>query len=369
MNIALDCRHIRWDRPCKFHKERGVHCKNCPYYDKIGFKILIIKLDAVGDVLRTTSILHGLKEEYKDSHITWVTRSAAFPLFQNNSLVDIVLDCSAESLLRIQAETYDLVFSPDASPNSAILAALAKGKVKIGLGYNEKVHVYPFNQEAQKWFEMGLFDDIKKANTETYQKIILDMLGIRPSSYEIIFSLDEGEKTFAKSFVEKHGVSKKDLVIGLNTGAGGRWQNKKWTREGYLDLIRLINKELRDCKILLYGGPEETERNQYLMEKEIGLVDTGCYNTLREFGALLNLCDVLITGDTMALHIAVALKKKVVALFDPTSQAEIELYGRGKKLFANMDCLCCYQPTCDIKPSCMDMITPQQVFTAIKEIL
>ena len=158
-------------------------------------------------------------------------------------------------------------------------------------------------------------------------------------------------------------------MIGLNTGAGGRWQNKKWTREGYVSLIRLIKKELKGCKILLYGGIEEIERNRYLMKSEDGLIDTGCRNTLREFGALLNLCDVLVAGDTMALHITVSLKKKMIALFGPTSQAEIELYGRGKKLFADMDCLCCYRPTCDIKPSCMDRITPEQVFAAIKEIL
>jgi heptosyltransferase-2 len=369
MHIALDCRHIKWDRPCKFHKEYGAHCEGCPHYSRIDFKILIIKLEAVGDVLRTTCILHGLKEKYKDSHITWVTGIAAFPLFQNNNLVDIVLDCSAESLLRMQSEVYDLVFNPDASPNSAILATLAKGKVKRGFGYNEKGHVYPFDQEAQKWFEMGMFDDIKKANTETYQKIISDMLGAWSSTYDIIFNLDESERSLAEHFAEKHKVSEEDLVIGLNTGAGGRWQNKKWTRKGYLDLIRLIKKELKGCKILLYGGIEETERNRYLMKREDGLIDTGCHNTLREFGAMLNLCDILVTGDTMALHIAVALKKKVVALFGPTSQAEIELYSRGKKLFADMDCLCCYRPTCDIKPSCMDRITPEQVFVAIKEVI
>jgi len=350
MIFYQDCRHIRWDRPCKFHKEYGVHCKECSYYDKIGFKILIIKLAAVGDVLRTTSILHGLKEKHKDSHITWVTRTAAFPLFENNNLVDAILDCSAESLLRMQSETYDLVFNPDSSPKSAILATLAKGKLKRGFGYNEKGHVYPFNKEAQKWFEMGLFDDIKKANIETYQKIISNIVGISSSGCDIIFNLNEGEKALAKSFAEKHGVSKEDLVIGLNTGAGGRWQKKKWTREGYLVLIRLIQKELKGCKILLYGGPEETERNRYLMEKENGLIDTGCDNTLREFSALLDLCDILVTGDTMALHIALALNKKVIALFGPTSQAEIELYGRGKKLFANMDCLCCYRPTCEGLP-------------------
>ena len=45
-------------------------------------RILIIKLEAVGDVLRTTCILHGLKEKYPKSEITWITCKSAVPLFR-----------------------------------------------------------------------------------------------------------------------------------------------------------------------------------------------------------------------------------------------------------------------------------------------
>ncbi len=238
--VNVDCRHFGAYVPCKPHKAEGVHSEGCKYYDKIDFKILIIKLDAVGDVLRTTSVLHGLKEKYTNTHITWLTRDDALPLFRNNRLVDTVLDFSKESFLRIQSETYDLVFNPDASANSAILASLTKAKVKKGFGYNERGYVYPFNKEAEKWFEMGLFDDIKKANKNTYQEIMNYMVGIRPSSYDIIFKLDEGGRAFAKAFAETHGVSRKNLLIGLNTGTGARWQNKKWPLQGYLGLIRMI---------------------------------------------------------------------------------------------------------------------------------
>ena len=369
MVVHQDCRYFRGDIPCRPHKEHGVHCDGCEYYDKIKFRILIIKLDAPGDVLRTTCILQGLKQSYPNSHITWLARKESLPFFANNSFVDIVLEYSAGSFVHIKSETYDLVINPDASPAGARQATMAEGRQNKGFLYHRRGYVFPVDESAQTWFEMGLFDDIKKANTETYQKIILDMIGIRHSRYDMIFDLDEAEKAFAVRFGEKYGVAEEDLVIGLNTGAGGRWQNKKWILEGYLGLIRLIKKELKGCKILLYGGPEEIERNKYLMERGNGLIDTGCHNTLREFGALLDLCDILVTGDTMALHIAVALKKKVIALFGPTSQAEVDLYGKGKKVFANIDCLCCYRPTCDIKPSCMDMITPQQVFAAIKEVI
>ncbi|MBI4682551.1 MAG: glycosyltransferase family 9 protein [Nitrospirae bacterium] len=368
--INLDCRYFRGDIPCKPHKEHGVHCDGCIYYDKIKFKILIIKLDAVGDVLRTTSILQGLKEKYRNSHITWLTRQQSLPIFENNNMVDAVIDYSAESFLQIQSEHFDLVINPDAAPKNARLAQAARGDIKIGFGYHGKGHVYPFNDNAQKWFEMGLFDDVKKANTLTYQQIILDMIGLSPSSHEIALNLSDDEERFAEDFCNKHNIDRSKLKIGLNTGAGGRWDFKKWTVKGFSRLIEMIIGSLPEAPILLYGGPEEKERNEYLSRTYAGtVIDTGCDNSLREFISLLNICDILVTGDTMALHMALGLHKKVVALMGPTSPSEIELYGRGKIICADMDCLCCYKQTCEERPNCMELIPPETVLNTIKELI
>lgn len=125
MKIHQDCRYFKGNMPCIFHKQERVHCKDCQYYEKIAFRILIVKLDAVGDVLRTTCILQGLKERWKNSHITWLTRRNAIELFENNEFIDTALDCSSESLLQIQLEKYELVINLDAAPFSAQLAMLA----------------------------------------------------------------------------------------------------------------------------------------------------------------------------------------------------------------------------------------------------
>jgi hypothetical protein len=91
MILKLDCKYFPGDRPCSYNKREGVKCDVCPYYETEQIRILIIKLEAVGDVLRTTCILHGLKEKYPKSEITWITRKGAAPLFENNKLVDRVL--------------------------------------------------------------------------------------------------------------------------------------------------------------------------------------------------------------------------------------------------------------------------------------
>jgi hypothetical protein len=78
IQLKTDCRSFRGDIPCKPHKQSGVHCvdsdgQTCPYYDRVEEKILIIKLGAVGDVIRTTPLLYKLKEEYPRAKIFWLT--------------------------------------------------------------------------------------------------------------------------------------------------------------------------------------------------------------------------------------------------------------------------------------------------------
>jgi heptosyltransferase-2 len=98
-------------------------------------------------------------------------------------------------------------------------------------------------------------------------------------------------------------------------------------------------------------------------------LDAGTDNPLRDFCARVDLCQAVVTGDTMALHVGVALGKKVVALFGPTSAAEIELYGDGAKVFTDqLDCLCCYS-ACNKVPNCQDLISVEMVVQALEPLL
>jgi ADP-heptose:LPS heptosyltransferase len=369
MKIGYDCRYFRGDMPCNPHKTEDVHCKECPYYDPIKERILIIKLDSIGDVLRTTSILPGLKEKYPYSQITWITKTESVPIFYGNPFIDRVFDLS-QAVFVLETDEFDIVINLDAAPLSSRLATFAKGTEKKGFGYDPKGFVYSLNPEAEEWFLMGLFDDIKKANQKTYQSIMLEICGLNPSDYSIIYRLTDEEIRFARRFAKKKGLTDSDLVIGLNTGAGNRWPKKKWTREGYLQLINLLIESFPGVKIFLYGGPEEDARNRYLMNRSKGtVIDTSCNNTIREFATLLNLSSVIVTGDTLALHLSIALNKKVVALVGPTSAPELDLYGQGVKVTADIPCLGCYKTKCYVKPDCMDLISPETVLSSIRKML
>ncbi len=367
--IKKDCRYYRGDRPCAFHKDEGVKCGDCPHYSPFREKIVVIKLDAAGDVLRTTSILAGLKEKYPESHLTWITKRSALPLFEGNPYVDRVLPLQPEGLLRLLTEKFSLALNLDTSPLSSSLNALASAEIKQGFSLDERGRVCAVNPEAEKWLRMSVFDDEKKENRQTYQTIIREIAGLSPPNGEIVVKLSPAELEFARNFEDTRSLKEGSLRIGLNTGGGGRWEFKKWTRKGTVELARLCADRL-DAEVLLYGGPKEEERNDWILSRATDeIIDAGCRNSLREFFALLNLCDVLVTSDTLALHAALGLGKKVVALFGPTSASEIDLYGRGEKVVSPVPCQCCYLPTCRVKPSCMESITPKTVFKAVRKLI
>src|SRR5690242_2188027 len=108
--IAFDCRYFLGDRPCTWHKAAGVLC-TCDHYDAVREHVLIIKLDAIGDVLRTTTLLPALKEAHPHAALTWITRPEAKALLEKNPYLTEVIAYGPDALLHLQARSFDRVIN------------------------------------------------------------------------------------------------------------------------------------------------------------------------------------------------------------------------------------------------------------------
>jgi ADP-heptose:LPS heptosyltransferase len=370
--LKTDCRHVHWDRPCTPHKKRGKVCQSCDEYDPVGYRILMVKLAATGDVLRTTSFLPAIHAEWPGARVTWLTRKSAAGLFDGNPLVDEVLVTDDTiTAARLATEEFDVVLCPDADPDAAVLAAMAKGKERRGYTRDEQGRIVPLCEGAQRWLQMGLSDDNKKANTETYQHLVAQVLGFTPDSVrEPILEPSAGDSADAQAFMQRLGIEAGKPLIGINTGAGGRWLYKQWTKEHQQTFLKLCNDA--GLAVLLLGGPEEVQRHKDLLAFASGtpVYDGGNHNSYGRFAALIDQCSVVVTSDSLAVHVTAARKKPAVVLFGPTSSAEIELYGRGTKITPpGLDCLCCYLPKCDKVPHCQALIAPETVLAAVQQWL
>lgn len=362
--IAYDCRFFLGDRPCVWHKRSGVLC-TCEHYDQIRERLLIVKLDAMGDVLRTTALLPPLKEVHPHAAITWITRKESVPLLQRNPYVTEIVELGPEALVHLQTRRFDRVINLDASKTSSALAAVARSDRKDGFVLDERGYVQATNDAARRWLEAGVFDDIKRQGTATYQDRMAEILALPAGGHRYVFELSDDERAQARAHLEAAGLDFTRPVIALNTGAGGRWPLKQWREDGYIELIARLSRR-EDVQFLLLGGPGERERNERLKRAAPAtMIDPGCDNPVRHFAALLGHGDVVITGDTLAMHLALALGKRSVVLFGPTSAAEIEMYGLGEKVVPDMTCLSCYKTSCDFAPNCMDLISTEMVERAV----
>lgn len=366
--LHYDCRHFLGDKPCTYHKRYKASCADCKYYNPAGKRILIIKLGSRGDVLRTTPILRGLKDKHKDAHISWLVSKDSSGILKGNPYIDKILIYNFDTLPFLMVKEYDLLINLDLSFDSSSVATIVRADEKRGFGLNSRGDITCFDRTSHQWYDMSFSDEMKKKNVRTYQDIMCDIVRIKPKRYEMILGLSDEERAFGREFLIEKKLREPSYKIGINTGAGNRWPLKKWTIDGYASLISRISQQL-NAKMLLLGGRLEEGRNRKLLDMfpDI-LVDTGTGNTLRQFIALIAVCDLVVCSDTLAMHIAIALKKKTVVLFGPTSAAEIDLYKRGKKILPPMDCVNCYRNTCEKLPNCMENIDADTVFEAVRRL-
>ncbi len=364
--IHTDCAYYRGSAPCVFHKRDGRPCPGCADYAPLGQKILVVKLDAMGDVLRTTAILPALRKKFPGAQVTWVTRERSRPLLEGNPHLHRVLAVEGNYLEALQTENFDLGIGLDADALSAQIMSLARCHEKLGFIAGRFGVGEPASPEARTWWLMGVNDRLKKANRRTYQEIMYEICRLpgpvaRPELPARL--LDE---SLISRYRTTLGLAPGRKVIGLNTGGGGRWQCKKWTVPGFVELIRQLRRRGPEAVLLLYGGPEEEQFNADIMKQCAGqVVDLGCRNPVGDFASLVSLADLFFTPDSLGFHIAVALGKRTVVLVGPTSPWELDVYGQGRVLVADEECAACYRGRCEQRPTCMEKLDPAVVIEAL----
>ncbi len=336
-------------------------------------EVLILKTAALGDVLRTTSILPGLAATISGARITWVTAPGAVDLVRTHPGVAevVALDTQdAASLARVEerlaATRWTRVISLDDEEPLCALASRLRTERLSGATLDAAGRRC-YTPDVAPWFDMGLLsvhgkdaaDALKVANLRSHAEIYADMLGLpmgRPALH-----LTAEARDFAAAFAQRHDLDARrhELdarrpVIGLNTGAGGRWLSKQLSPERTVEFARALAEHVpSSATFVVFGGDSEEQRNAEILAglASAGLgtraVDAGTRNGLLPFAGLVGLVDLLVTSDSLALHVAVALDRPVVAFFAPTSAAEIELFGLGEKVASTSPDYCSYRADAD----------------------
>lgn len=372
--MKCPCIYFKGDRPCKPYWEHRVHdCASCHKYEPVGKRILLIKLDAIGDVIRTTPLVEALKKKYAGCHITWLVKDISRPLIENHPNIDRLLTYNFESVLRLEAEEFDLLLNLDKAPVTAALANKIKAKEKKGYYLDSFGNIQPFDKDAEYHHAMCMDNwGEKRANSKHFVQLMFELCGLEFNGEEYLLSYAE-DKAYIDSFKKANGI-KSQLLIGLVTGCGNVYPQKKWTQEGYVALAKDIIHKM-NAKIILFGSNEEAERNKDIFnslteEEKKSAIDMSGKTSIVQLSQLISICNAIVTGDTSGMHMAIAKKVPVIAMFGPTPSQEIYLYSRGISITPDMKCLNCYnQFQCKEKPNCMERINEDEVLSALQKVL
>ncbi|MES3037413.1 MAG: glycosyltransferase family 9 protein [Bdellovibrionota bacterium] len=119
-------------------------------------------------------------------------------------------------------------------------------------------------------------------------------------------------------------------------------------------------------QIILLGGREDTLRNQAI-GAGLPVIQSSTDKGIKDGLISIAACDVVITGDSLGMHLAIAMEKFVVAWFGPSCAHEIELYGRGKKILTKAPCSPCWKRSCQKPSMCYDQVDAAEILAAVSE--
>ena len=300
-------------------------------------KILIIKMGysetldrmlslttSLGDVLRTTFILHY----FKNDDVSWLVDGRAAPLLEGNFYINNILIYDPNTLERLKQDEFDLVINLEKIPEACIFSDSLKANRKVGFGLNglspRMDNYFDYLTGEKKLLEMNKDLNKKRSNEDCWQKILSEIIGKEWSGQEYILG-----------YKPKSDIK---YDIGFNWTTSNKWSNKAWPDSYWKKLEDLL-------------------KDKYSISWQKGLAN------IFEYIEWLNSCNLIITADTLGLHMGLALRKKFIALFGPTSYKEIYFYDRGKYLLpeASYDCVPCLKPICNQKKQCMEYIYPEKV--------
>lgn len=317
--------------------------------------ILIIKLGALGDVINTLPLAMTLKKTL-GARIHWLTAPLSRPLLEAHAVVDqpILFDprkgaAAAAALWRqCRRQRFDLVLDLQRILKSGFWCWIARGRRKIGFD----------RRRCKELTWLWPFERIPAGNPHAHMVHqyleFAHYLGI--SDPPIEWGLSGGGHL-------PPGLPLRFVVLNI----GATKPANRWTAEGFAALARGIQTRY-GLHSVLTGGCEDAP-----MSRAIHTAAGGSVCNLVGATSLPELIDVLdrsaavVTADTGPMHLAVALGKKVLALFGPSDHRRTGPY-RGRVIRAKVACGPCGRKTCP-QPRCMTAIRPEAVLNALNAYL
>ncbi len=331
------------------------------------FKILVIKIGAIGDVILITPSLRATKLAFPESRLCVLVGLESRQLLEDCPYIDELMifdrgrrDKGLRGILRfskiLRRIGFDVSIDFQNNRTSHLLARLAG--VPKRYGYDNGKLSFLLNKKIRP-FNFAL-------SPVEQQFRLLKMLGISGDSKRLELWPREEDFKYIENFLKSHWLGQGQPLVGFNIGGSARWRTKRWRIENLARLCDMLGEE--GIRTVITGIPNEEYLAKRLLArtKAKPIIAIG-KTSLLELAALIKRCNVFVTGDSAPMHIASSMGTFFIAFFGPTDpMRHLEPNGNYVVLKKDLDCSPCYRPRCR-KPECMDGITVEEVFGIIME--
>jgi len=293
-------------------------------------------------------------------------------LLEHNPEIDRLLGLDASTVKVLEHLEFDVVYAVDKSIEAGALAQRVRAREKYGFGLTTGGAIRPLTNHADYQYAVGLDDELKfRINQKPETQQTTESMALKWQRDPYILALTAEEKTeVARRRAEILQGSRG--IIGYNTGCSVLFPYKKFTVERAIETIRMWRSEFPDYTVALLGGREDSERQAAMKAAFAGdarVVNTPTTGGLRSGVLWVDTADMVFSGCSLGMHIAIGLQKKVVAWFGVSCAQEVDLYDRGVKLQAAVGCSPCWRKSCANEPKCFNEVSPAAVMGATRQLL
>jgi len=346
-------------------------------------KILVLRLSAVGDVIRTIPAVKALKEYYPSSYIAWVVEESSKVLLGSQPEIDEVILFprkrwtegikSPRRVWRTIGEIWRFIQGLRKKGFDVVLdfhGILKSGLISFFSGSPKRVG---FDRRSSKEGNF-LFSNIKvKLPEEKISRFernfsLLERIGCEVNDFKPTLHIPKGDEKYIKTFfLNTLPTPLKRPLIAIHPGTSPKTIYKRWMPHRYSELADRLVREFK-ATVIFTWGPDELKLIEGIQN---GMTEPSIFGpkteSLTQLGEIFRQCDLYIGGDTGPMHIASLMGIPVIAIYGPTDPIVNEPFGQHKKVRKEVGCNPCRNRSCK-ELTCLRAITVDDVFKAVKEI-
>lgn len=284
---------------------------------------------SLGDILRTTVILHLFPAE--QYHVTWLVDAKGIPLLKGNPHIHRLLAINPFTPHLLLSEWFDVVINFEKEPGICAVSDRIPAWRRYGFRLDPLSHSAVAYDHSDEALSFTTNSSAKREKGKSWSEILYEMLGYKYAGQPYVLGYRP----------------QSDILydVGLNHLIGKKFPLKRWPEAHWKSLHDKLSAQHSVC--WQQGN-----------------------NGIEDYIEWIASCRVLVTNDSLGLHIALALGKPVVALFGPTIASEVA----GEHLIKlkpplDWDCIPCMKSTCDKAEPCIARISVESVQQAVGELL